>query len=117
VAASSLFELEGSTDTFIQRLATASNLSYRWHSGAATKDRTKLQIQAELQTTLEFIASCKTGSMVWTLLSAVRPAAEAAGMHAVLADAAFDLNRLLVWSIWLDLNECVCCWQSSICGN
>ncbi len=67
------FQIDAPVDSFLQRLATARNLFVRWQTDAATKDRTKAQVQQEVQRTIEFIAKCRTLEMGWTLMSAMRP--------------------------------------------
>ena len=91
------FAIEGPSDGFVQRMATARNLYHRWKSGQATKDRTASQIEAELKTALAFIDLCRTDAMGWTLLSVVQPQIEAAELNTLLAEAAskFEHNPQL----------------------
>jgi tetratricopeptide (TPR) repeat protein len=68
------FAIEGPADGFVQRLATARNLYLRWKLQTATTDRTTSQVKAELDQVLEFVDSCRTDVMGWTLLSVVEKA-------------------------------------------
>ncbi|HIE98994.1 MAG TPA: hypothetical protein EYQ63_18830 [Fuerstia sp.] len=86
------FAIEGSSDGFVQRLATARNLYQRWSSGAATNDRTTSQIRTELQRALKFVASCRTDAMGWTLLSVIHPKIEAAELNEMFARAAAEFE-------------------------
>jgi tetratricopeptide (TPR) repeat protein len=95
------FAIEGSSDGFVQRMAIARNLYQRWSSGAATNDRTNSQIKTELQRTLDFVASCRTDAMGWTLLSVIHPKIEAAELNEIFADVAvrFEDNPQLAWLV------------------
>lgn len=86
------FDVEGSSDGFVQHLATALNLLQRWNSGAATKDRTKSQIETELRAALSIVASCRTDAVGWTLLRAIQPQVESAELNSLLAAAAAEFE-------------------------
>ena len=88
------FSVDGPRDEFVQRFATAYNLYHRWTSGSATQDRTAAQIKTELQIALEFVASCQTDTMGWTLLSVIQQRIEAAELNEMFAEAAakFESN-------------------------
>ncbi len=95
------FAIEGAPAGFVQRMATARNLYHRWSSGAATNDRTAAQIRSELRIVLDFVASCRTDAMGWTLLSVVHPGIEAADLNETFADVAvrFEDNPQLAWLV------------------
>ena len=67
------FRIDAPEGSFLQRLATARNLYVRWLTETATKDLTQAQVQQEVDRTLEFIASCRTLDMGWSLMSVMRP--------------------------------------------
>lgn len=92
-----VFDIEGSGQGFVQRMAAVRNLYNRWNSQAATKDRTQSQIAAELKTALEFVAGCQSEAIGWTLLSVIRQQIEHAELHGLVADAVepFEHHPLL----------------------
>ncbi|MBC7968330.1 MAG: hypothetical protein H7Z17_20685 [Fuerstia sp.] len=67
------FRTDAPEGSFLQRMATARNLYVRWLTDTATKDLTQAQVQQEVDRTLEFIASCRTLDMGWSLMSVMRP--------------------------------------------
>ncbi|MEJ7591773.1 MAG: hypothetical protein WKF77_09505, partial [Planctomycetaceae bacterium] len=67
------FRIDAPEGSFLTRMATARNLYVRWLTDAATKDLRQAQVQQEVDRTLEFIASCRTLDMGWSLMSVMRP--------------------------------------------
>ena len=67
------FRIDAPEGSFLQRMATARNLYVRWLTETATKDLTQAQVQQEVDRTLEFIASCRTLDLGWSLMSVMRP--------------------------------------------
>ncbi|HQX52677.1 MAG TPA: hypothetical protein PLR25_22340, partial [Planctomycetaceae bacterium] len=84
----SAFQIDAPQDSFLLRLATARNLYVRWLTDEATKDRTQAQVQQEVERTLEFIATCRTTEMGWTLMSVIRPRLTSAEHLTAFAKAA-----------------------------
>ena len=93
------FEIDGSSESFVHRLATACNVYHRWSSGKATKDRTKSQIRNELKSALKVVATCHTEALGWRLLSVIRPRIATVEQNELFARAAEKFEDSVVLAL------------------